>query len=108
MAHYFDDIMDRGARPRTPSTPNLRRSSTARSIGRRSDFGTNGVPSESSTRRPSMSGLGLEMGGDPDLVREKDQADEATRHYVEQQLNKVKQDRDLEEQQDELETHASD
>ncbi|KAL8397615.1 hypothetical protein RB594_004358 [Gaeumannomyces avenae] len=109
MAHYFDDIMDRGhQRPRTPSTPKMRRYSTARSIGSRSDFDTNGMTSEASTRRPSMSGLGVQMAADPALLRERAEADEAMHQYINHKLNKVKQDRDLEEPGDELETHASD
>ncbi|KLU81536.1 hypothetical protein MAPG_00622 [Magnaporthiopsis poae ATCC 64411] len=109
MAHYFDDIMDRGhERPRTPSTPKMRRSSTARSIGSRSDFDANGLESEDSTRRPSMSGLGVQMANDPAMLRERAEADQAMRHYIDQKLTKVKQDRDLEDQEDELETHVSD
>lgn len=109
MAHYFDDIMDRGhERPRTPSTPKMRRSSIARSIGSRSDFDTNGLVSEDSTRRPSMSGLGVQMANDPAMLRERAEADQAMRHYIDQKLTKVKQDRDLEDQEDELETHVSD
>lgn len=38
-AHYFDDIFSRSAKPsRTDNNRRLRRSSTSRSIGNRSDF----------------------------------------------------------------------
>ena len=38
MAHYFDDIFTRHVSQPKSSKPSLRRSSTSRSIGARSDF----------------------------------------------------------------------
>ena len=59
-AHYFDDILSRGITRRGtgmrtpgldgPKTPRMRRSSTSRSIGNRSDIKTNG-DSPTATRR---------------------------------------------------------
>lgn len=120
MGHYFDDIIDRGfsGRPQTPSSPQLRRRSSisGRSIGNRSgsiDINGTNNHSEVTTRRPSVSngtggGLGLQVLQNEDLLREKKEADEAMRHYISEQLDKVKHDRDMEDREDELGTHASD
>ncbi|KAI7931387.1 hypothetical protein M9X92_000218 [Pyricularia oryzae] len=118
MGHYFDDIIDRGlsGRPQTPSSPQLRRRSSigGRSIGNRSDSVVNlNGHSGATTRRPSVTasmagGLASQVLQNEDLMREKKEADEAMRHYISEQLQKVKNDRDMEDQEDELETHASD
>ena len=93
MAHYFDDIFTRhSARPnRTPSRPQVRRSSTARSIGARSDFD----PSVNGDEDAVGEGDHLE---EPNSVgpetaereREREEADAHTANYVSERLSRVR------------------
>jgi hypothetical protein len=86
MSHYFDDIFTRhSSRPRpSGSRPHVRRSSTARSIGARSDFdgSANGVHHEEDANS---------VGPDTaEKEREREEADAHTANYVSEQLSRVR------------------
>jgi hypothetical protein len=87
MAHYFDDIFTRhsGHPKRTPSRPQVRRSSTARSIGARSDFDTsiNGEPES----EHEVNSVGPETA---EREREREEADAHTANYVSERLSRVR------------------
>ncbi|KAK7723996.1 hypothetical protein SLS64_000330 [Diaporthe eres] len=90
MAHYFDDVFSRQVVPRSPSMPRIRRSSTARSIGARSDFDhseANGYDDEQDGH--SISGS-VVLTDDPQRLREKEEADEHMHNYIAEQLERVK------------------
>lgn len=87
--------------------PRMRRSSTGRSIGNRSDFESmemNGDEDEIRSRRSSRAGSYF----DPDRIREKVEADEHLHHYISEQLERVKAERSVDgyEDGDEIEAHA--
>ena len=112
-AHYFDDILTRGITRRNtrvatpgldgPKTPRMRRSSTSRSIGNRSDFpGTNGASRKPSAAGSEKSGYfdapansamsdGDPFGEEEDLERErrKSVADSHVERYVREQLTRI-------------------
>lgn len=87
-AHYFDDVFTTDSKPK--KRHHLRRSSTSRSIGFRSDWGesTNGEDEESTSgpanRRGSVGYL------DEDAVQQKNAMQERLNHYVSGQLERVK------------------
>jgi hypothetical protein len=87
-AHYFDDVIATTSKPKKPH--HLRRSSTSRSIGFRSDWGesTNGEDEESVSspqhRRGSVGYL------DEEAVQQKNAMQERLNHYVSGQLERVK------------------
>lgn len=86
-AHYFDDVLSSGPRPKKPA--NLRRSSTTRSIGFRSDYETsiNGDdedPASPARRKNSVGYL------DEDAIQAKKEIEERFNHYVSGQLERVK------------------
>lgn len=90
MNHYFDDVFTRHiGQPRANKSPysQMRRSSTARSIGARSDFDI------------SLNGDGeddaLSVGNsaeteNPERERARREADEHTANYVSEQLSRVR------------------
>lgn len=89
MAHYFDDIFQRTVSSvgvaRHPSGHVLvRRSSTARSIGARSDFdnSTNGAEDDDARSAAAVS----VFSDDPDRVRQKTEADVHMHQYISDQL----------------------
>jgi hypothetical protein len=88
MAHYFDDVFTRHTgHPKTPKHPGIRRSSTTRSIGARSDFdlSTNGDQDD------DAHSLGNSVGPDnAERIRERDEANAHLEHYVSEQLQKVR------------------
>ena len=88
MAHYFDDIFTRHrAQPkRNKSRPNMRRSSTARSIGGRSDFdvSVNGDLDEAGSRQNSV------FPDTEEMDREREEADAHTANYVSEQLSRMR------------------
>ena len=109
MAHYFDDVFQRGSRhsrrPSGPEKPRLRRSSTARSIGARSDFDS--VTNEDDEDARSMSNSVFPE--DPERFKEKEEADTHMHRYISDQLNRYR-DEDLNASvpdADELEPKAS-
>ena len=101
MAHYFDDVFHRDAGPgHHRKKPHMRRSSTARSIGARSDFESsiNGDDDDAN----SVTAL------DPEREAERREADAHMRHYISEQLERVKAHQDHEGYKlpDEYETQA--
>lgn len=92
--HYFDDIFSRHRRRRSSGRPHIRRSSTSRSIGNRSDFATT-----------SNDGYtpGVESALDEDEYAE---PDEHVSHYVESQLERVKSRASVGAYEDEFETET--
>jgi hypothetical protein len=87
-AHYFDDVLSTTSKPRKPSY--LRRSSTTRSIGHRSDWetSTNGDDDDdarSPVRRKNSVGY-----MDEDAIKAKQAIQERLNHYVSGQLERVK------------------
>jgi hypothetical protein len=86
MAHYFDDIFTRHrAQPkRNKSRPNMRRSSTARSIGGRSDFdvSVNGDLDEAQSNSV--------FPDTEEMEREREEADAHTANYVSEQLSRMR------------------
>lgn len=95
MAHYFDDIFTRHANPKSPkpngSKPKMRRSSTTRSIGARSDFDTSAVDDEDAR----SIGNSVETEN-VDRERERREADAHTAHYVSEQLSRVRSHQSVE------------
>ena len=87
MAHYFDDMFQRTVGtgvPHTGKPRHIRRSSTARSIGARSDFSLNG---DDDARSATGSAFYRE---DPERSREKEEADAHMHRYISDQLNRYK------------------
>lgn len=89
MSHYFDDVFARNLTRRGSATSiqHIRRSSTARSIGIRSDFDTdvNGTEANAS--------LGHSIhADDPERERERSEADEHMHQYISDQLARFKDD----------------
>lgn len=102
MNHYFDDIFTRhnAGQPKKAARPGVRRSSTTRSIGARSDFDTsvNGDDDEPID--------GKSVGPDnEERERERKEADAHTAQYVSEQLSRVRsnQSADFESNADEFE-----
>lgn len=90
MAHYFDDVMSRQILPRSPSMPHIRRSSTARSIGARSDFGDADANGYDDDGYHSTGAGSVTEAEDPEQLRQKAEADEHMRNYITEQLERVK------------------
>jgi len=84
MNHYFDDVFTRHIHQAKPKAPKFRRSSTARSMGARSDFdsvnGDEDIRSVGNSVEPE----------DPERARERREADEHTAAYVSEQLQRVR------------------
>lgn len=84
MAHYFDDVFERHiGQPESFKAKPMRRSSTSRSIGTRSDFNisVNGdTHNDGRSHRNSV-----DPGGD----REREEINKHVAHYVSEQLEKV-------------------
>jgi len=93
MNHYFDDIFTRNSgRPKGDNRPKIRRSSTTRSIGARSDFdfSATGDHDEDALSRQNS------VGPDTDeRERERREADAHTAHYVSEQLSRVRSHQSL-------------
>lgn len=92
MNHYFDDIFTRhvanganGKSPKSPKPHHLRRTSTARSIGARSDFGDHDHDDE---EKHDHEGSVAPM--DEQKMREKEEADRHVANYVSEQLHRVR------------------
>lgn len=105
MAHYFDDMFQRSldlGTPRSPGMRRIRRSSTARSIGARSDFDTsvNGVDDDTHSVSNSV------FHDDPDKVKEKEEADSHLHRYISDQLERYKDETLNGGHADEYETRA--
>lgn len=105
MSHYFDDMFQRSldiGTPKSPSMQRIRRSSTARSIGARSDFDAslNGVDDDADSVSNSV------FQDDPDKVKEKEEADSHMHRYISDQLNRYKDGNLNGAPEDEFETKA--
>lgn len=83
-AHYFDDVFSSTGKPKKPS---LRRSSTARSIGYRSDWGesTNGDDDVATLNRSNSIGF-----LDEEALKEKAKTDDHVANYVRDQLERIR------------------
>ena len=86
MAHYFDDVLTRQTLPQSPAMPRFRRSSTARSIGARSDFDVG----EANGYDDDHDGGSVTHEDNPERQREKAEAAEHMHEYIAQQLERVK------------------
>jgi hypothetical protein len=87
-AHYFDDIFTRTGRPKKPM--NIRRSSTTRSIGYRSDYAsTNGDDDDEEDNNPikRINSIGVL---DEEALRERAKVDKHVAHYISDQLERVR------------------
>lgn len=86
-AHYFDDIFTTNGRPKKPQ--HLRRSSTTRSIGFRSDWdtSTNGDPDEASSPINRINSVGYL---DEESLKRKVEVDKHVAHYINDQLERMK------------------
>lgn len=93
MAHYFDDIfhrtLDVGAPRPSEVRRHLRRSSTARSIGARSDFdiSLNGGDDDNDDARSMTNSV---FHDNLQKSREKEEADLHLHQYISDQLNRYK------------------
>lgn len=89
MSHYFDDVFTRGGSRRgsVHSIRHIRRSSTARSIGARSDFDTD----VNGTEVNGSLGNSIHVD-DPERERERHEADEHMHQYISDQLARYKDD----------------
>lgn len=87
-AHYFDDIWSTEGKPKKPH--HLRRSSTSRSIGFRSDWegsanGDDVEPERSNLNRTNSIGY-----LDADALQKKQEMDQHVASYVSDQLSRIK------------------
>jgi hypothetical protein len=91
MNHYFDDVFTRHVlNPSKPEKPKIRRSSTARSMGARSDFDT----SEDGDHAHSVgNSVATET---EERLRERREADAHTAQYVSEQLTRVRSNQSVE------------
>lgn len=93
-AHYFDDIFSRSVKPggfSTTTTTHVRRSSTSRSIGSRSDFATTTatdgeVDDADDEHAPAEIGLGIAAAAAEELAA----AEEHVSNYVASQIERVR------------------
>jgi hypothetical protein len=88
-AHYFDDVFTTTSKPKKPH--HLRRSSTSRSIGFRSDWGgSNGDKDEDETVSSPANRRGSVGYLDHEAIEQKNAMQERLNHYVSGQLERVK------------------
>lgn len=86
MAHYFDDVFGRHiGQPESFKPKPMRRSSTSRSIGARSDFNSS-INGDDRTERDAGS---VRNSVDRDGQMEQDEVNKHVAHYVSEQLEKV-------------------
>jgi len=98
-AHYFDDIFKRPTKP-----SRLRRSSTTRSIGARSDWADeNGDDDEEENGFSSAKRINSVGYLDEEALKKKAEIDEKVAHYVSDQLERVRSQDSASHMQDELE-----
>ncbi|TVY34915.1 Uncharacterized protein LOCC1_G007222 [Lachnellula occidentalis] len=88
MNHYFDDIFTRHVGPGTKhGKPKMRRSSTSRSLGQRSDFDASANEEEDVKSVES---------DNEERAKERQEADAHTAHYVSEQLSRVRSHQSIE------------
>lgn len=99
-AHYFDDIFTTNGRPK--KTQHLRRSSTTRSIGFRSDWdtSTHGDPDEAFSLINRTNSVGYL---DEESLKQKTEVDKHVAHYVNDQLERMKSNNSASVNHDEFE-----
>jgi hypothetical protein len=83
-AHYFDDIWAPSGKPKKPN--HLRRSSTARSIGHRSDWESTNDDEEDLAPINRTNSIGYL---NEDALKRKAEVDKHVAHYVSDQLNRL-------------------
>lgn len=88
MSHYFDETLHRHARGGS-QTPRIRRSSTARSIGARSDF-DRATDYDSDVESSELRRGSSVILGDPEQLRRRAEADAHMSNYVSEQLERVR------------------
>lgn len=93
MSHYFDDVFSRaiGGDKAKPTKPQMRRSSTARSIGARSDFDTSINGEDDDDDDIASQGNSVDHSN-PERDTERREADAHLHHYISEQLERVKTD----------------
>ena len=86
-SHYFDDVFTTTGKPKKPH--HLRRSSTNRSIGFRSDWetSTNGEDEDVTSPAKRKNSVGVQ---DAESIRQKLITEERLNHYVSGQLQRIK------------------
>jgi hypothetical protein len=85
MAHYFDDMFTRHLNQSKSSKPSLRRSSTSRSIGARSDFDASVNGDE------GIRSMGNSVATDNlERERERNEANAHVAQYVSERLERVR------------------
>lgn len=92
MAHYFDDMFQRSVNghSRHPSGNSLvRRYSTARSIGARSDFENSTHGADDDDARSTAASV---FSDDPERARARSEADDHMHQYISDQLTRYKAD----------------
>jgi hypothetical protein len=87
MAHYFDEMFTRHVNQPKSSKPSLRRSSTSRSIGARSDFNAS-VNGDDEDRACSM--RNSVATDNPERERERNEANVHVAQYVSERLERVR------------------
>jgi hypothetical protein len=87
-AHYFDDVFSTTSKPKKPH--HLRRSSTSRSIGFRSDWGESANEDDDETVSSPANRRGSVGHLDPEAIEQKNAMQERLNHYVSGQLERVK------------------
>lgn len=87
-AHYFDDIWNTSGKPKKPH--HLRRSSTSRSIGFRSDWEGSANGDDIDHDRAALNRTNSIGYLDEDSLRRKQEMDEHVAHYVSDQLSRLK------------------
>ena len=87
-AHYFDDIWNTSGKPKKPH--HLRRSSTSRSIGFRTDWETSTNGEEAEPERASFNRTNSIGYLNADALRRKQEMDEHVANYVSDQLTRIK------------------
>lgn len=110
MSHYFDDMLSRSINLGSPkqTKPRMRRSSTARSIGARSDFDVDLDDEDEDARSVADEPVSSEQKAEREA--ELKEANNHMHQYISDQLERVKskQDREGMVAGDEFEAHASD
>ncbi|KAJ5735010.1 uncharacterized protein N7483_000135 [Penicillium malachiteum] len=112
-SHYFDDIFSRSSRGRGAGSrrPSVRRSSTTRSIGNRSDFNStiagDVTPAASTFLDDDEIGSGpISRNDSTAALSTNGDGDEHVHNYVESQLQRVRSSASIAAYEDELETQA--
>jgi hypothetical protein len=101
MAHYFDDMFTRHVSQPKSRKPSLRRSSTSRSIGVRSDFDAS-INGDDEDGGHSIGNS--EATDNPERERERNEANAHVAQYVSERLERVRsRDSAVSENEDEYE-----